>query len=380
MNVYLLVLFLAAGISLPVSAILWAFSHRLRIPGVFRVNRIDGVKPCWGGVAVFVAFAVTPFVASALSDEASEFFSPKSGDFLGFLGAAAIIFAIGLVDDWKALGWKPKLLGQIAAASAVYSAGYSIDRLALPWGTEVEMVGILAPVATVVWIVFFTNAINLIDGRDGVAPGVAIFAAVTLAHIAASSHHPAVAVLLVALAGAGLGFIPFNLPPAASYLGDSGALLLGFVLGSLSIRAATGITDAVFISVPIIVLGFPILDTVLAAVRRTLDRKHPFARDADHIHNRLEKAGFGPRGLLVVVYTISIALSGAAILIHHVDVFLLELAVLLAFAGFVAVLLARLGYLVTLWNSHGIVWLRRRLAFLPPPKPLDPGHNPPDSR
>ena len=82
----------------------------------------------------------------------------------------------------------------------------------------------------------------------------------------------------------------------------------------------------------------------------------------------------------MVVYTISMALSGAAILIHHVDIFALELAVLLAFAGFVAVLLAKLGYLVTLWNSHGIVWLRRRLTFLPPPKPLDPGSNPPDSR
>ncbi len=377
MNVYLLILLLAAGIALLAAVVLGTLAHRLHIPGVFQVNRGDGERPCWGGVAVFLAFAVTPFVASAVSKEASDLFSPKSGDFLGLLAACSLIFAVGLVDDWKPLGWKPKLLVQVAAASAVYSAGYSIDRLGLPWGAEVDM-GFVAPVITVLWIVFFTNAINLIDGRDGVAPGVSILAAVALAHIAASSHHPTVAVLLVAMAGAGLGFIPFNLPPAASYLGDSGALLLGFVIGSLSIRAATGATEAVFISVPIVALGFPILDTVLAAVRRALDWKHPFARDADHIHNRLERTGFGPRGLLVVVYTVSVSLSGAAILIHHVDVFLLEMVVLLGFLGFVGVLLARLGYLVTLWNSQGIVWLRRRFTFMPPPNPLDPGGGPRD--
>ena len=239
MNVYLLTLLLAAGIALLAAVALETYSHRMRVPGVFRVDHGAGERPCWGGVAVFVAFAVTPFVASALSSKASEFFSPKSGEFLGFLAAAALIFAVGLVDDWKALGYKPKLVVQVVAASAVYVAGYSIDKLAFPWGPEISL-GFMAPVLTVLWIVFFTNAVNLIDGRDGVATGVAVLAAVPLAYIAADSHHPTVAIFLVAIAGAGLGFIPFNLPPANSYLGDSGALLIGFLLGSLSIRAATG--------------------------------------------------------------------------------------------------------------------------------------------
>jgi UDP-GlcNAc:undecaprenyl-phosphate GlcNAc-1-phosphate transferase len=363
LSIYLLTLFLATGIALLAAVALEAFSRRIRVPGVFQVTRGDGERPCWGGIALFFSFAVTPFIASALSQEASDFFSPKSGDFLGFLGAGSLIFLIGLVDDWRPLDYKAKLLGQVAAASAVYAAGYSIDRFAFPWGMEVDM-EFLAPVATVIWIVFFTNAINLIDGRDGVAPGVSIFAAAALAHIAASSGHPTVAILLVAAAGAGLGFIPFNLPPASSYLGDSGALLLGFILGSLSIRAATGVTEAVFISVPVVALGFPILDAVLAAVRRSLDWRHPFARDLDHIHDRLERVGFGPRGLLVVVYGISVALSGAAILLHHVDIFALELVVLVGFACLVAVLLARLGYLLTIWNSQMVVWLRQRVNVI----------------
>jgi len=373
-NPYLLTLLLAVAIALAAAIVLQAYSHKVGLPGVFRVDHGAGERPCWGGVAVFVAFAATPFIASLLNDKASEYFSPKSGDFAGFLAAAALIFVVGLVDDWKALDWKPKLLAQIVAASAVYAAGYSIDTLAMPWGAEIDF-GIFAAVATVLWIVFFTNAINLIDGRDGVAPGVSVLAAASLAIVAASSHHPTVAILLVALAGAGLGFIPFNMPPATSYLGDSGALLLGFVLGSLSIRAATGMSEAFFFSVPFVALGFPILDTVLAVVRRTLDRKHPFGRDLDHIHNRLESAGFGPRGLLVVIYGISILLSGAAILLHKVDVFALEMAILGGFGLLLAVLLTKLGYVVTIWNSHSIVWLRRHV--LTGSKAVDSGHSRP---
>jgi UDP-GlcNAc:undecaprenyl-phosphate/decaprenyl-phosphate GlcNAc-1-phosphate transferase len=371
LNVYLLTLLLAAGIALAAAIALETYSHRMRVPGVFRVDHGAGERPCWGGVAVFVAFAATPFVASALSSRASEYFSPKSGDFLKFLAAAALIFAVGVVDDWKALGYKPKLVAQVVAASAVYAAGYSIDKLAFPWGPELTL-GFMAPVLTVLWVVFFTNAINLIDGRDGVATGVALLAAAPLAYIAADSGHPTVAILLVAIAGAGLGFIPFNLPPANSYLGDSGALLLGFLLGSLSIRAATGVTGAFFFSVPFIALGFPILDTVLAAVRRALDRRHPFGRDADHIHNRLENAGFGPRGLLVVIYGMSMLFAGAAIAMHGIDVFAVEAGIMAGFAVVLALVLAKLGYLVTLWNSHSIVWLRHRLS-VGAPKPLDSG-------
>ena len=107
MNVYLLTLLIAGDITLLAAVAFQVVSHRLRVPGVFRVDHGAGERPCWGGVAIFLAFAVTPFIASALSDKASEFFSPKSRDFAGFLGAAALIFAVGLVDDWKALGYKP---------------------------------------------------------------------------------------------------------------------------------------------------------------------------------------------------------------------------------------------------------------------------------
>ena len=360
---YLVTLVLAISLGLAGTLLLLALSRTVRFAAFFHEARGASERPRWGGVVILLVIGVTPFAASGLSERASELFSPKSGDFLLFIGACAFIFAIGFLDDWKKLSWRPKLLAQIAAASAVYAAGYTVDEIGLPWGPELSLGPVVAPVVTVLWVVFFTNAMNLIDGRDGVAIGVAILAAVTLAQVAANADHPTVALLLMAVAGAGLGLLPFNLPPALVYLGDSGAMMLGFILGALAIRAATGANDAVFIAVPLVALGFPILDTVLAAVRRVLDHRHPLLGDEDHIHHRLEEAGFGQRGLLAVLYTVSALFAGGAILLHFVDVIALEVAVLLGTILLIAVILTRLGYILSLWNSASIIWLRRRLRW-----------------
>jgi UDP-GlcNAc:undecaprenyl-phosphate GlcNAc-1-phosphate transferase len=363
LNVYLVTLGLAVGFGVLATLVLLAASRTVRLAGLFHAARGVTERPRWGGAVLFLGFAVTPFVVSAFSEKANELFSPKSGDFLAFLGACALIFAIGFLDDLRALGWRPKVLAQVAAASAVYAAGYEIDELGLPWGPQLGL-GIFAPVVTVLWIIFFTNAINLVDGRDGVALGVAILAAATLAQVASNAEHPTVALLLVAIAGAGLGLLPFNLPPASVYVGDSGAYLFGFILGSLSIRAATGPTDAVFVAVPLVALGFPVLDTTLAAVRRMLNRRHPLLGDEDHIHHRLEEAGFGPRGLVVVIYAVSVFFAGGAILLHYVHVFAFEMAVFGGTIIVVAVTLTKLGYVLSLWNSESVVWLRRRLRWV----------------
>jgi UDP-GlcNAc:undecaprenyl-phosphate GlcNAc-1-phosphate transferase len=361
LNVYLLTLLLAAAIALAATVLLQVLSTTRLLTGPFGQDAAH--KPKLGGIAVFLAFAITPFLASAISSEASEFFAPKSGRFLGFLGACSLVFLTGLFDDWRVASWQQKLVGQVGAAVAVYAAGYRIEQAAFPWGGAIEL-GWLAPLVTIAWVVFFTNAINLVDGKDGVAAGVCILAAATLAQVASHSQHPTIALLLVAMAGGGLGFLPFNLPPASSILGDSGALLMGFVLGALSIRGSTGVSDAFFIGVPIVALGFPILDTVLAATRRVLDRSHPFQGDEDHIHHRLELLGLGPRGILAVLYGLSVLFSGAAILLHYVDYFPMELATLGALLALVAAILTKLGYAVSLWNSHGVVWLRSKTPFL----------------
>lgn len=366
LDVYLLTLGLAAGICLTAMLGLTALSRTARVAGLFQEARGASERPRWGGAAIFIAFAVTPFVASAISSEAAELFSPKSGKFLALLAACGLIFVVGFLDDWKMLSWRPRLLAQVAAASAVYSAGYEIDKVGLPWGPEFSL-GIMAPVVTVFWVVAFTNALNMIDGRDGIAGGVGILAATTLAVVAADSAHPTVALLLIALAGAGLGFLPFNLPPASVYLGDSGATLIGFILGALSIRAATGFSEAIFVAVPLVALAYPVLDISLAVVRRSLNGRHPLLGDKEHIHDRLEETGFGPRGLLLVIYAVAALFAGGALVLHFVHVIALEMAVLVGMTVIVGTILTRLGYVLTFWNSASIVWLRRRLRWLEQP-------------
>jgi UDP-GlcNAc:undecaprenyl-phosphate GlcNAc-1-phosphate transferase len=360
LDVYLLTLALALGIGLAATLVSYVASRAVVGIGAFHQRRRPNERPRWGGAAVFLTFALVPFIASAVSDQAAGLFAPKSREFVAFLGACSVIFAIGFLDDWLVLDWRPKLIAQVGAAVAVYMAGYSIDRIGLPWGPDLAL-GPIAPVLTVLWVVFFTNALNLIDGRDGVATGAAVLAAATLAAVAASADHPTIALLLMAVAGAGLGLLPFNLPPASVFLGDSGALFLGFLLGALSIRATTGDADAVFIAVPIVALGLPILDTMLAIVRRTMDFRHPLLRDEDHIHHRLEETGFGPRGLVVVLYGVCCLFSFGALMLHYVHVFGLELIVLAATLLLVAVMLTKLGYVLSLWNSASVVWLRERL-------------------
>lgn len=359
LHIYLLTLALSLGIGIVTTLALLALSRTERFLTLFHVRGILE-KPRWGGVVFLVTFALTPFIASAISPRASEFFSPKSGSFLGLLAATALVFMVGFFDDVKLASTQLRSAVFVIGGTAAYAAGYRVDDVGLPWGPEIHL-GAAGFFVTVLWIYATTNALNWIDGRDGVALGVGILACVTMAQVGAHSDHPTVALLLVALAGAGLGFLPFNLPPASAYVGDSGAYVIGFVLGTLSIRAATGPTDQVFIAVPLVALGYPIMDLVLATTRRMLHHKHPMIGDEDHIHHRLEAYGAGPRGILAVIWGLASLFSLGAILLHFVNETWMEASVFAALLAIVAITLLRLGYIVTMWNSRSIVWLRQRV-------------------
>lgn len=359
LDVYLITLALSIGIGVFTSVLLLALSRTERFIGLFNV-RGALEKPRWGGVVFLATFALTPFIASAVSGHAREFLSPKSGSLLGLLAAVSLVFLVGFLDDVKLTSPTLRLAVFITGGVAAYTAGYRIDDIGLPWGAAISL-GPAALIVTVLWITAATNAINFVDGRDGVALGVAIFAAVTMAQIGANSSHPTVALLLVVLAGAGLGLLPFNLPPASIFIGDSGAYVLGFILGTLSIRAATGPTNQIFIAVPLVALGYPILNLTLAAVRRSLQQRHPMIGDQDHIHDRLEGLGVGPRGMLVATYSLAALFSLSAIVIHYIANTWFQAAVFGGLVLVVATTLSRLGYIVTIWNSRSVVWLRQRV-------------------
>ncbi len=360
MDPYVAVLLIGFALALSFSAgIQWLLP---RLPAGWSLGGLRGSigrAPQVGGFAILPAFAIAPYLATLVSDRAAEYFEPKRLEFLGYLGAVSLVFLTGAIDDWRAIKPWQKLAGQIVAALAVYAAGYQLDSIGFPWGGTLEL-GVLALPATLLWVVFFTNAVNLIDGKDGVCAGVSVFAAAALAAVAADTGHPAVALLCVGLAGAGLGFLPFNLPTASLILGDGGALTFGFILATLSIRGATGVEDSVFISVPILALGFPVLDTLLSVARRGLDRRHPFIGDTDHIHHRLEQLELGPRGVLAALYGVSALFALAALGTHYAGSLAAELAIFAGLALLVALILGRLGYLVSMWNSPTLAAVRKR--------------------
>ena len=371
LDVYVLVFVLAAAGAWGLTAFLPL--DRLARPAEARLGRRRV-----GGLAIFAAFLLVPLLVCLVSSDLTDLLASQKRETAGLLGAALMILLLGLLDDLREVDFKIKFLVQTAAAALVFVIGYRIEDVALPWGATFSL-GWAAPVLTILWLVFLTNAMNLIDGKDGIATGVAIIVAVPLAFIAADVDNPLVAAQLVAIAGACAGFLPFNLPVASRLLGDSGALLLGFLLAALAIKGSIGVSGSMFISVPVVALGFPILDTLLAFVRRLADLRHPFAPDLDHIQHRLEQRGLGDRAVVLSLYALCILFSGAALTIHYLEATAAEFLAFFAFGAAITAVLSRLGYARSLWNSVSLVSLRGALASSvglqrqPPPPGSDEG-------
>ena len=378
LDVYLLVFVLAAAGAWGLTVVLPL--HRLARPAEARLGRRRV-----GGLAVFVAFVLALVLASLISSDLSDLLASQKGETAGLLGAALMILLLGLTDDLLEVDFKIKFLVQTAAAALVFVIGYRIEDVSLPWGATFSL-GWTAPVLTILWLVFLTNAMNLIDGKDGIAAGVAIIVALPLASIAADVDNPLVAAQLVAVAGACAGFLPLNLPVASRLLGDSGALLLGFLLAALAVEGSIGVTGNMFISVPIVALGFPILDTLLAFVRRLADLRHPFVADLDHIQHRLEQRGLNDRAVVLSLYALCILFSGAALTIHYLEATAAEFLAFFAFGAAITAVLFRLGYASSLWNSASVASLRSALASAvgiqhpPPPSEPDEPEKPYDDR
>jgi UDP-GlcNAc:undecaprenyl-phosphate GlcNAc-1-phosphate transferase len=377
-DIYVLVFVLAAAVAWVLTALLPL--QRLARPAEARLGRRRA-----GGLAIFTALVVALLLTSLVSSDLSDLLASQKGETAGLLGAALMILLLGLLDDLREVNFKIKFLVQIAAASLVFVIGYRIEDVSLPWGATFSL-GWASPLLTILWLVFLTNAMNLIDGKDGIAAGVAIIVAVPLAFIAADVDNPLVAAELVAVAGACAGFLPLNLPVASRLLGDSGALLLGFLLATLAVEGSVGVTGNMFISVPIVALGFPILDTLLAFVRRAADLRHPFVRDLDHIQHRLEQRGLSDRAVVLSLYALSILFSGAALTIHYLEATVAEFLAFFAFGAAITAVLFRLGYASSLWNSASLATLRGALASAvgirrrPPPPESDESQMPYEDR
>lgn len=238
---------------------------------------------------------------------------------LGFLIGGLIISIVCFIDDLKDLPPMVKLIAQIIVAIIVVTFGLRIENINIPFLYKVGLPDAFSIVLTIGWIVGITNAINLIDGLDGLSSGIALISCISMLIIFALNGSPIIAILLItALAGALAGFLPFNFNPAKTFMGDAGSNFLGYCLAVISIFGVAKTYTLVVIVAPLIVLGLPVIDTLVAIVRRIIKGKSIKAimkPDKGHLHHTLLKHGFSQKEAVFIMYAITAALGLFAIIL-----------------------------------------------------------------
>ncbi|MSO58185.1 MAG: undecaprenyl/decaprenyl-phosphate alpha-N-acetylglucosaminyl 1-phosphate transferase [Thermoleophilia bacterium] len=271
-------------------------------PDARRLN--DRPIPRLGGIAIFVGMA-----AGALA------FVPFEGELRGILLGAAVACAVGAVDDILARGLPPlaKLVGQIGAATVPVTYGAWIDHFTFPFVGIVDLAGWVGVPLTLIWIVAVMNMVNLLDGLDGLAAGVCGIAGATFATIALSLGKVDAAVLSAVVAGACVGFLRHNFFPARIFMGDSGALVLGYTLATVSVSGLLKTASTVVLFLPLVVLAIPILDTSFAVARRLRHGLPLHAPDRSHLHHRFLAIGFTQRRAALTMWAWAASLGAAAL-------------------------------------------------------------------
>ena len=328
---YLILFLITSAFSFIFTPVIRSVSRRLGafdLPGERKVH--DQPIPRLGGFSIFVTFNLILIITSQID----FFFFPrnflKEINFPWFIAASAIVLGLGAIDDFKKIPPSVKFFFQIIAGLIVALTCCKIEVISLPFGTI--HLGIWSIPATVFWVVAITNAINLLDGLDGLAAGISFIVCLAIFGISLLNQNIGISLISIILAGSILGFLKYNFSPASIFLGDSGAYFLGFTLSVLSLQGSFKGTTAVSILIPILALGLPIMDTILSMFRRLLkslhivdvnhdrnvikfffiDRWSMFKADKDHIHHRLLQMGFTQRKAVVFLYVVSLILGGLA--------------------------------------------------------------------
>lgn len=311
--------------------------------------------PRAGGVAIFLAVGISlcsVLVYGTALGKLITWDTPRV-----FLWAGATMaFGLGLLDDVRRLSPRLKLSVQTLAALVAYLGGVRIQGLLFPWGTEWEL-GILSLPATLFWFVLLMNAINLIDGLDGLAAGVSMFGCAVLGMLCLVSDRMVEALGFAAVAGACLGFLRYNFNPASVFMGDSGSYFLGYIIAGMSVLGSLKSQAAVALLIPVVALGVPLMDALWATVRRFILGTDIFRPDRDHIHHRLLAMGLDQKKAVLLMYTASICLGVLSLALVYIRDF--RAGILLLLLGLSAVLTIRkLGYLEYLAVEKFLGWFQ----------------------
>jgi UDP-GlcNAc:undecaprenyl-phosphate GlcNAc-1-phosphate transferase len=275
-------------------------------PGAQKVHA--EAVPTLGGLGLVAAVLGTLWILQATG------IGIASHHAIGLTLAALPVVAVGAWDDLRACGIPTKLGAHFLAGAILYAAGLRVVELTNPFGSTVTL-GPFGALVTMLWVATVINALNLVDGLDGLAPGIGGIAALSLCAVGFLKDEREVAVLALVLAGAVLGFYPYNFPRARIFLGDVGSTFIGLVLATVSLLENRKATAAMTLLLPLVALGLPVLDTVFAVVRRTARGRNPFRRDMEHLHHRLLRLGLSPQQTVGYLLAVSMVFGLVAVLL-----------------------------------------------------------------
>jgi UDP-GlcNAc:undecaprenyl-phosphate GlcNAc-1-phosphate transferase len=332
---------LASGATFALTPLVIAEARRagaLDYPGVQKVHAEP--VPTLGGLGLAVAVLGTLGALQAVG------LGIARSHVIGLTLAAAPVVAVGVWDDLRPRSIPTKLAVHLLAGAILYAWGLQVVELTNPFGPTIPL-GMLGLVATMLWVATVINGLNLVDGLDGLAPGIAGIAALTLCVVGFLKHERDVAVLALVLSGAIVGFYPYNFPRARIFLGDVGSTFIGLVLAAISLLENRKTTAALPLLLPLVALGLPVIDTVFAIVRRTVRGRNPLRRDLDHLHHRLLRLGLSPQQAVGCLLGVSVVFGGVAVLLARLP----KQGALVVTAGLALAVLLTLG---------ALTWLERR--------------------
>jgi len=321
---------IAFGVSVAATPFVRILAHKIGAIDVPDARRVHSHPiPRMGGLAIYYGFLIAVLC-----------FAKVDTQLRGIIIGSLIIVSLGIVDDVKQLGAKIKFITQIAVAIIVVSHGVVIRYVSVPEfvvNTGFLNLGIFSIPLTILWIVGVTNAVNLIDGLDGLAVGVSSIATFSLFFIAILAGEMQVALIAAALAGGCLGFLPYNFNPAKIFMGDTGSTFLGYMLSIVCIQGLFKGYAVISFIIPFLILGLPIFDTAFAIVRRLWNKKPIMAPDRGHLHHKLMDMGFSQKQTVAILYIITSILALSAVVVLEVGaytaaVFIVTVVLFSAFA------------------------------------------------
>ncbi|MGH7683055.1 MAG: MraY family glycosyltransferase [Vulcanimicrobiaceae bacterium] len=283
----------------------------------------DVPKPRIGGIAIYLGFALALFVAAGLAIAKGRFGTTELHALLGMLFGGTLIVCVGLWDDIMGLRPRFKLIAQVVVTLLLmlYGTDFRIHGTADPFrhGHWFEFAPLIGVAISVLWYLGMMNAINFVDGLDGLLSGLTAISGTFLFAIAMTKGHTVVAIVLSALVGAVIGFLPYNFNPAKIILGDSGALFIGFIFAAASVVGDAKSAVTISLVVPALVLALPIVDTAAAIVRRTRAGRRISEADREHFHHQLIfRFGLNVRQAVLLIYAVCLVLGATAFMLSNI--------------------------------------------------------------